>query len=545
VGAFEAASRRRADLLASTGKAARTEFATVQSQHRRAVERAEVIRAQQAAAPDTTFAREQLAERIRNEAGDIGLMVELPRTASEALLFQTSVAELGDELARIDTGFEEWRREEESLAAAGQVRDEAAALADYRDQVRAAAQSQEADQVGLAAAEERLTEALNRSEALVALAHRALPLLGERCPVCEQQINRGHVEQHLADVLTRGREDITGLEEDRDRARDKLETSSARYQEMQAVLVGFEELRLRRSRHHNVYQEILGNLRAIRDRGRRVGLELASAEDLIRSDGTLLRRTVDALRAVWRLTGELVSVLRSLPIGDELAGLEAEVQRLELALNESREATVTASAREEEARVLQRAATRSATAVADVRFRLLAPLISDIFLRLDPHPIFKTLDFSLGVYRERGVATPVVRDDELSVEADPLVVFSSSQANVAALSYFLALGWAAGREAMPFVLLDDPLQSLDDVNALAFADLCRHIRRQRQLIVSTHDPRLASLLERKLAPRAEGETTRVVGFTAWTKRGPELELRTVPSQVAEGRDRRLVASAAA
>lgn len=79
---------------------------------------------------------------------------------------------------------------------------------------------------------------------------------------------------------------------------------------------------------------------------------------------------------------------------------------------------------------------------------------------------------------------------------------------------------------MPFVLLDDPLQSLDDVNALGFADLCRHIRRQRQLIVSTHAPRLAALLERKLAPRTEHERTRVVEFKAWTRRGPNLEQRS-------------------
>jgi hypothetical protein len=86
----------------------------------------------------------------------------------------------------------------------------------------------------------------------------------------------------------------------------------------------------------------------------------------------------------------------------------------------------------------------------------LAPLVGDIFSRLDPHPVFKTLDFALGVYYERGVASPVVGTPSLGVEADPLIVFSSSQVNVAALSYFLALGWAAGADAMPFVLLDDP-----------------------------------------------------------------------------------------
>jgi predicted ATPase len=98
---------------------------------------------------------------------------------------------------------------------------------------------------------------------------------------------------------------------------------------------------------------------------------------------------------------------------------------------------------------------------------------------------------------------------------------------------------------MPFVLLDDPLQSLDDVNALGFADLCRHIRHQRQLIISTHDRRLAALLERKLAPRLDGEQTRVIEFRAWTRRGPQLERRLVELQLSEGIERTLVTPEAA
>jgi len=93
------------------------------------------------------------------------------------------------------------------------------------------------------------------------------------------------------------------------------------------------------------------------------------------------------------------------------------------------------------------------------------------------------------VYRERGIASPRVTDPEHELQVDPLLVFSSSQANVVALSAFLALGWAAGEDAMPFLLLDDPLQSLDDVNALGFSDLCRHMRARRQLIVFHARPR--------------------------------------------------------
>jgi hypothetical protein len=202
-----------------------------------------------------------------------------------------------------------------------------------------------------------------------------------------------------------------------------------------------------------------------------------------------------------------------------------------------------ASIQEDRARTLQRAGARASAAVADRRFRLLAPLVGDIFRRLDPHPVFKALDFALGVYRERGVADPIVRDIETGIDADPLLVFSSSQMNVAALAYFLAFGWASGRDSMPFVLLDDPLQSLDDVNALGFADLCRHMRRQRQLILSTHDGRLADLLERKLAPRSPAESTLVLEFGPWSRQGPSITRREVEPQLREGSERLLVTAA--
>jgi hypothetical protein len=64
-----------------------------------------------------------------------------------------------------------------------------------------------------------------------------------------------------------------------------------------------------------------------------------------------------------------------------------------------------------------------------------------------------------------------------------VVIFSASQANIEAQSYFLTMGWTAGERSLPFVLLDDPLQSMDDVNVLGIADLCRHVRLGRQLVI--------------------------------------------------------------
>ena len=55
------------------------------------------------------------------------------------------------------------------------------------------------------------------------------------------------------------------------------------------------------------------------------------------------------------------------------------------------------------------------------------------------------------------------------------------------------------------MILDDPMQAMDVLSVLGFADLCRRIRSERQLIITTHDRRFADLLSRKLAPRGDGQ----------------------------------------
>ena len=70
-------------------------------------------------------------------------------------------------------------------------------------------------------------------------------------------------------------------------------------------------------------------------------------------------------------------------------------------------------------------------------------------------------------------------------------------------------------------MLDDPLQSLDDVNLLGLIDLLRRLTFRRQLIISTHDSRFGELLQRKLRPVAEDQRTRVIVLEGWGRNGPQ------------------------
>lgn len=82
-------------------------------------------------------------------------------------------------------------------------------------------------------------------------------------------------------------------------------------------------------------------------------------------------------------------------------------------------------------------------------------------------------------------------------------------------------------------MLDDPLQSLDDVNLLGLVDTLRRTKALRQLIVSTHDRRFTNLLQRKLRPVGDDGRTSVFEFSDWSESGPVVEpdeVRTEPTE---------------
>jgi len=174
-----------------------------------------------------------------------------------------------------------------------------------------------------------------------------------------------------------------------------------------------------------------------------------------------------------------------------------------------------------------RAATRESV---DERMRRIEPLVERIYARMDPHPAFTRIRLGTSYPRGRGRVQAFVADPAAGHEnKDPYTLFSSSQLNALAVSIFLGLNLGAAEAPLSVAMLDDPLQSLDDVNLLGLVDTLRRTKALRQLLLSTHDPRLASLLERKLRPVGNDRATRIYLFEGWTPDdGPDV----TPSEVA-------------
>ena len=88
---------------------------------------------------------------------------------------------------------------------------------------------------------------------------------------------------------------------------------------------------------------------------------------------------------------------------------------------------------------------------------------------------------------------------------NPRVMLSAGNLNTAALTLFLALHLSVA-PTLPWLLLDDPVQSMDDVHIAQFAALLRTLKQHgRQLVIAVHDRQLFEYLTLELSPTFNGD----------------------------------------
>ena len=88
---------------------------------------------------------------------------------------------------------------------------------------------------------------------------------------------------------------------------------------------------------------------------------------------------------------------------------------------------------------------------------------------------------------------------------NPKAMLSAGNLNTAALTLFLALNLSA-KPVLPWLIIDDPVQSMDDVHIAQFAALLRTLKRHgRQVILAVHDRQLFDYLALELSPAINGD----------------------------------------
>ncbi|WP_423141105.1 AAA family ATPase [Parablastomonas sp. CN1-191] len=251
-------------------------------------------------------------------------------------------------------------------------------------------------------------------------------------------------------------------------------------------------------------------------------------DDLLSQDVAVLEDQLGIASARTDSSADRLASM-SLELGDRRARLTAWIEQEAIASTVQRElmsmtaervevdaklrAQVAARKRADDAfratTAIRRSVGRIADAATDARTRVVAEVFNDklnalwrdLFVRLAPDEEFvPVFDVPVG---KGGRVRPVLRTRHRFGDdgGSPGVMLSSGNLNTAALTLFLALHLSA-QPKLPWLVLDDPVQSMDDVHIAHFAALLRTLSKEhgRQIVVAVHDRALFDYLALEMSP---------------------------------------------
>ena len=375
----------------------------------------------------------------------------------------------------------------------------------------------------VAEARRKQVEARSEQEELRVLAEITLRHLGEKCPVCQQTYDIDSTRERLESILSNASQSVdlpisemglVGLFKDVQAMEERVSNARVAVQEAE---------RLERARIEGQEQISAGLSELGVDVPEGSNAELAIESALEENIGMLERLSVAGQQ------GEILalSLARRGQIARK-AELEREVLQVRHSLSTSRnEIEARQKTGELVSKIISGLRSASSELVEDELVKL-EPLLQRIYSTADPHPEFRVVRLLSRMRQGRGRVLAEVEDPTHDQRSDaPGAFLSSSQMNVLAVSVFLALNLGIPTLPLKVAILDDPLQSLDDLNLLGLIDLLKRMRERRQLIVSTHDSRFTSLLERKLRPVSESQRTILIELSGWSSEGPRVAQRDV------------------
>ena len=339
----------------------------------------------------------------------------------------------------------------------------------------------------------KLREAQARTPHLSALAQlkeygSRINLQEGRCPLCGSLISPTDFDAHLRQMQS--------LIETQDRVLSDLTTEeasqSAQYDKLRSE---FQAKSIEHSRALSDCETLLSAMRQLENEAKTLGVKLDSRSIEEGSQRTR-NRLAELQSGLLQLEGS--SAL------DRIADLEkqrviaqAEAERITRQID-----------------LLSRAA-QDAKSAADTTKRVswesvddclaaLSPLLSELFLRLKPH-----VDYSEVRYHMRGDVKRFL-SFEIGNGINPRFIFSSGQRRVLGLAFLLAVHLSRPWCKLPTLVLDDPVQHIDDYRALHFAEVLSSIRQLgHQVICTVQDSSLADLLCRRLRSADLGDGVKI------------------------------------
>jgi chromosome segregation protein len=186
-------------------------------------------------------------------------------------------------------------------------------------------------------------------------------------------------------------------------------------------------------------------------------------------------------------------VLESSDAAERMASIEKQIETLRAETDAATAKAARADRAVDAAHRMEAAAKTIANEISAEQFETIMPLLKEFYRRLRPHLDWTEIDSDLGG-KVRGSLNFTVAHG-----VNPQFTFSSGQRRAAGLAFLFAVHLSRPWCLWNSLLLDDPVQHVDDYRALNLVETLSAIRRTgRQIIVAVEDEALADVLCRRL-----------------------------------------------
>lgn len=303
-----------------------------------------------------------------------------------------------------------------------------------------------------------------------------------RCPLCEAERTVPEFEAGLS--RARARLDALGSEVARARhtmalANEAHAAASARLQNAQRDLARLDS--------------DIDDL-ANQETGLSQQLERSELPPALGGDPTAFEEFVRAERSRLIDLERSVLTLETSQAVVRVTELEARLETMRGTVDTSADRLAKAQSAAATAKSLERAVKRTNAEMVDERLSIISPLLNDLYQRLRPHSEWRNI-----AYHIRG---DVKRFLSLTVGSDlnPQFLFSSGQRRAAGLAFLLSVHLSRPWCNWRTLVLDDPVQHIDDFRALHLVEILSSLCRSgRQIVCAVEDAALADLLCRRLS----------------------------------------------
>ena len=308
------------------------------------------------------------------------------------------------------------------------------------------------------------------------------------CPLCGTPQTAEDFTRHLThllEALTAADARLAALSRENGDATRMLTEATRQVEELRARLTSFT------GRHDELTAQL-----------RRIVAELDAFGETVPADVTLasehFTHRITLLESeVSEIDGALALLMASQATA-QVVELEREVTavREQLAAAEKALLRVVRAQGDVEAGI--RTIKRVQGELVDEQLAALSPLFVELYERLRPHVDWRNIR-----YRLRGDVRRMLSLD-VGSGLNPSFIFSSGQRRAAGLAFLIAIFLSRGWCKLNTLILDDPVQHIDDYRALHLTEVLAAVRRTGYQVVCTmEDAALAELLGRRLRGDAD------------------------------------------